>query len=110
MSNSFSPLKETDILREICLYLKVKRHFFWRQNNTGVYRHSIGRYIPAANSMKGIPDIFVLKPGPVLFGIEGKTAKGRQSDDQKNFETEWKKRGGVYVLARCVQDVIEAGL
>lgn len=44
----------------------------------------------------------------VAVASEFKTAKGRQSDQQKAFQAAWERRGGVYVLARSSEDIHEA--
>lgn len=45
--------------------------------------------------------------GPVgrFLGIECKTVRGRQSPEQLAFEAMVKRMGGVYILARSVEDV-----
>lgn len=57
-------------------------------------------------SYKGIPDIYAIKGGRSLW-IEGKTAQGRQSEHQLQFEDEIKAHGGEYLVARSVDDVME---
>ena len=42
------------------------------------------------------------------FAIEVKTARGQQREAQKNWQKAWEKRGGIYVLARSVEDVYKA--
>lgn len=37
--------------------------------------------------------------------IEVKSARGRQREEQKNFQKMIERFGGVYILARCVEDV-----
>lgn len=39
------------------------------------------------------------------FAIEVKAARGQQREAQKNWQKAWEKRGGIYVLARSVEDV-----
>jgi hypothetical protein len=46
----------------------------------------------------------VKAPG-LAFGIEVKAAKGTQREAQKNWQKAWEKRGGIYILARSVEDV-----
>lgn len=115
---------ESPIVRACCDYLAVKRHFFWRQNNAGVMRTDLkGRkfWTTPVHSRKGIPDIFVMlliegKYHGVFvkhtktYAIEIKTEVGRQSPEQKDFQMEWELRGGTYILARSVDDLIKAGL
>jgi len=97
----------------------------WR-NNTGTAW--AGRRVDAR-----IGQTIVVKPGmtiimnaqPVSFGLPGsadimgasagrpvaietKTAIGRQSDLQVNFEAAWTKAGGLYILARSPEDALTA--
>lgn len=109
MSTAFAPAKETDILREILLYLKYRGRFCWRVNTTGIWHPERRCFLKPYNITPGTSDLFVLDSGR-LYAIEVKSRTGKQSDDQKIFEENTKKNGGVYVLARCVQDVIDAGL
>jgi hypothetical protein len=42
------------------------------------------------------------------FAIEVKTEKGKQRLAQAAWQSAWEKRGGIYVLARSVEDVYKA--
>ena len=53
---------------------------------------------------KGFPDLTALKNGTTLY-IEVKTATGKQSAYQVEFERICKAHGGTYVLARSVEDL-----
>ena len=53
---------------------------------------------------KGFPDLTALKDGLTLY-IEVKTATGKQSAWQVEFEKICKAHGGTYVLARSVEDL-----
>lgn len=39
------------------------------------------------------------------FGIEVKTEKGKQRTAQVAWQNAWEKRGGIYILARSLDDV-----
>lgn len=104
---------EAKTVTAICHYLEAKKYFFWRQSNTGVYRVDRNAYIPSPNSMRGIPDIFLIRSngfGSVIYGIEVKSATGQQSEFQKKFQQKLEASGGIYILARSVDDLIEGGL
>ena len=76
----------------------------WR-NNTGALRDSNGRVIRFG--LKGSADILgILAPHGRMLAIECKTETGRQSEQQKRFQEMVEKHGGVYVLARSVDDVL----
>ena len=53
----------------------------------------------------GWPDITGLLPGGRFIGVECKAKGGRQSAAQKRIEHEVRKRNGIYVLARSVEDL-----
>jgi len=100
--------KETDIQRAICDYLALKGYFFWRQNTGGMFRE--GRYFSLPKySMRGIPDIILIKGGRFI-GIEVKNKTGKLSPHQADFARECVKNGGDYIVAKSIDDVQAAGL
>jgi hypothetical protein len=109
MSKSFNPVKETDVLREIILYLRYQHLFFFRVNTTGTFDPVRKIFLKPYNLTPGTSDLFVLKSSH-LYAIEAKSAKGKQSPEQVEFQKRVEANGGTYVLARCVQDVINAGI
>lgn len=52
----------------------------------------------------GAPDIVACYDGRFI-GIEAKTVTGRQSDWQKKYQSDIEASGGIYILARSVDDV-----
>ncbi len=56
----------------------------------------------------GWPDITALLPGGRFVGIECKSKRGRQSAVQKRMQRKIRSRGGIYVLARGIEDVQDA--
>lgn len=56
-------------------------------------------------SAEGAPDIIGLLRGGRFLGIECKTERGRQGPAQKAFQTMIESMGGLYILARSVEDV-----
>lgn len=57
-------------------------------------------------SHPGISDFICLKNGVLMF-LELKGPKGKQNKQQKKFEEDINKAGGVYVLARKFDDIVE---
>lgn len=102
--------KETDIQRAICDYLALRRHFFWRNNNTPVFDTQRGafRALPKY-TLKGLPDIELIKDS-CWVGLEVKSMKGTQSPEQKEFERRCKENGVEYYVVRSVDDVQRLGL
>lgn len=74
----------------------------WR-NNTGSIKTPDGRFVTFG--LKGSADILGIMRGGRFLAIEVKTATGRQSEHQKNFQNIIESFGGVYILARSVEDV-----
>jgi len=57
-------------------------------------------------SYPGIADLYAVKGGRSIW-VEVKTPAGRQSEVQREFQRQVEEHGGVYVLARSVEDVEE---
>lgn len=72
-----------------------------RKTDPGAYPVKFGT--PGQGDISGL----VLPSGRRLE-IETKTERGRQSDDQKSFQTMIERFGGLYVLARSLDDVDRA--
>lgn len=101
---------EKDIQLAICDYLALRRYFFWRQNTGGVFDVKAGFHRPMPKySLNGVPDILLIKDG-MFVGLEVKQPKGKQSDNQKEFEKRCKENGGVYYLVTSIDDCIDIGL
>lgn len=109
-------LTEAQIEMQVCHLLRVKNFFFWRSPTRGYFSGKVstdasGRRVMVGNFRKdlnpytkrGIPDILIVHRGR-LFGFEIKTLKGRQSDEQKEFEREMVKAGAKYFLIRSLED------
>lgn len=54
----------------------------------------------------GTPDLLGVWNGRAL-AIEVKSLKGRQREEQVAFQRAWECKGGLYILARSVDDVLE---
>ena len=69
--------------------------------DAGVRYRSFPLYPPP-----GWPDITVCGQGGRFIGIEVKSATGRQSADQQAMQAAIERIGGVYLLARGVDDIV----
>ena len=97
-------LRERDIMRIILDYLKVHRIFHFRLN-TGAFKAAYnGKQRLVRFGTLGAPDIVAIINGRFV-AIEVKGPEGFQSQHQVEFQHECEKAGGVYVLARSVEDV-----
>jgi VRR-NUC domain len=102
--------KETEVQAAICDYLALKGYLFSRTNNSPIYDKTRGafRALPKY-TRRGWPDICLISRG-TFYGIEVKAEKGRLSPEQEELGNEITKHGGVYVIARSIDDVQGAGL
>ncbi len=90
-AGSLCARKERDVIRDIRDWLAMHGWFVVR------IQQSMGCH-------KGMSDLLAVKGGRVLF-VEVKAPKGRQSTYQVEFQREIESHGGVYVLARSVEDL-----
>jgi hypothetical protein len=100
-------MAESEVLRACLEYLAVKGVFAWR-NNTGGVQVDGKRFVRFG--IKGSPDILGVMPDGRFLGVETKSAKGRQTAEQREFGEAVRERGGVYIVAKSVLDLQEAGL
>ena len=87
-------------------YLAIKHIFHWRQNTGAMRGEHKGKKWFVQFGDKGSPDIFAVIDGNI-YGIEVKSPKGKMSESQKDYEERFVAAGGVYILARDVDDVIK---
>jgi len=105
--------REATLQQEIRIALGMRDDVMMFRINVGKFRPidgSQGRVIQSAPD--GTPDLLgVIKRGDVgqAFGIEVKSMRGQQREAQRSFQVAWEKRGGIYILARSIEDVY-AGL
>lgn len=96
-------MKEKEIQKVISDYLSLKRIFFYR-NNSGAFRSEGGGFYRFGAT--GSPDIVAVIKGNYI-GIEVKTEKGRMSPGQKMFQENLEKAGGIYLLVRSLNELID---
>ena len=73
-----------------------------RRANVGVAR--IGRRV-IRFGVPGQADLTGILPGGLRLEVEVKSARGRQSTEQRTYQRMIERFGGVYVLARSAEDV-----
>ena len=82
--NNLMATEETEMKKAVKEYLRMRGVFFYHNlAGMGVYA--------------GIPDITAISKG-VAYGIEVKARKGKQSENQKQFQRDWEAAGGIYIL------------
>ena len=94
---------EKDLMKQVSEWLTLMRIFFWR-NNTGAIKTERGGFYHFG--YKGSPDYICIIKG-LFIGIELKGPNGEQSDSQKEFEKRLSKAGGIYILARSLNEIIQ---
>lgn len=97
---------EAILQQEIRLALGQRDDIMMFRINVGKFRPldgPSGRVIQSAP--EGTPDLLgVMSPGRA-FAIEVKAPRGKQRDAQKKWQAAWERRGGIYVLAKSLDDV-----
>lgn len=114
---------ETALVQEILAAYGARADLMIWRNNTGAARARTGRLIRFGTP--GEPDILgvcyrcfsipsswsAATTPPYIFGqaiaIEAKGARGRQTKRQKAWQQAFEKVGGIYILAKTVDDVAE---
>ena len=97
--------KEGEILKACLDYLALNGAFVWR-NNTGALKDNTNR--PVFFGKPGSSDIIGVLPGGRFIAVECKTLKGKLSEKQKVFLSTVNDMGGLALVARSVDDVIQA--
>lgn len=97
-------MAETPILRDILVAVtSLPDGMFWRAN--------VGKAVAASGNVvvfnvKGMADIMgCYKRRGVA--IEVKDLRGTQQTRQKNFQRAWERAGGLYIIARSVEQAME---
>jgi hypothetical protein len=99
---------ESGVLRACKEYLELRGHFCTRINS-GAFKTAAGGWFRAADR-KGVPDLMGVTRDGRGLAVETKSNTGRLSGGQKEFRDGWIARGGIYVVARGIGDLQEAGL
>ena len=102
--------QETNIMNKYLLHFSGAGAMVWR-NNTGKFRSITDPQRIVSVGQVGSADIIGVQPvtitpemvGKVIgqaIAIEVKTPKGRQSEEQKNWQKAFEQHGGIYILGR----------
>ena len=96
--------KESEIQHTILEWLRWQGVYCWKQNTSGIYKHSTGKYIPSG--MKGVSDILGILKGGIFLAIEVKRPKHQPTETQQYFLDKITKNGGVAFCAHSIEEVI----
>jgi hypothetical protein len=99
-------MTERELQHWALLWLSAQPDILVWRNNVGFAKDpSTGRAVKFG--LPGASDILaVVGPYGRMLGIELKSARGKQSEQQKAFQRAAERAGAVYVLARCQLDVV----
>lgn len=105
--------RETDLQVSVFDYLHLKKVYCWRNNNIPVYdaTRKCYRAMPK-ETPKGLPDIFIIRQGGKLVGLELKNpktetqAKTYLSKEQKIIRAEFEEVGAEYHTIRTIDEVM----
>jgi len=96
---------EAVLQQEIRLALGMRDDIMMFRINVGKFRPLDGGKRVIQSAPEGTPDLLgVMSPGRA-FAIEVKAPNGRQREAQVSFQRAWEKRGGIYILAKSLNDV-----
>jgi len=108
---------EATLQQQIRLALGMRDDIMMFRINVGTFLPMSGPKRAIKSAPDGTPDLlgvirreFAMIDVPPIgigqaFGIEVKSQKGRQREAQRAFQVAWEKRGGIYILARSLEDV-----
>ncbi|HAK77672.1 MAG TPA: hypothetical protein DCM71_12355 [Runella sp.] len=82
---------------QISHYVSMCGGYAMRINVGGFYREDVG-YIKSGSTV-GVPDLICVQNGR-LIGVEVKTGRDWQKEEQKEVEERIKQAKGVYIIAR----------
>ena len=98
-------MTEHEIQQRILLAIGARRDIRVWRNQTGALPDVRGRLVRFG--LVGSSDILgVMAPAGRILAIEVKSPTGRQTESQHNFQRMVESMGGLYILARSVEDVI----
>ncbi len=77
----------------------------WRANAGQAWVPTASGARPVQMNVPGCADLIGIGPGGKFLGIETKSATDAMRESQKNFRAMVERLGGIYIVARCVEDV-----
>lgn len=75
----------------------------YEKNNTGAYKTANGGFVRYGKA--GSPDFYIFCKGGKTLMVEVKNEKGKQNENQKEFQDKITKLGFNYYIVRSVDDV-----
>ena len=96
-------MQESAVLTSVLKYLGARNDCRVWRNNTGRIADRTGRVV--SFGLVGSADVIGMQRGGQFLAVECKSDTGRQSQAQRNFQTMVESMGGLYILARSVEDL-----
>lgn len=93
-------------VKSAVLRLLSSRNIFSWNNPTGCARTAWGAFLRFGRP--GAPDVIAILPGGRFLAIECKSAKGRQSPEQRAWQRLCEAAGGLYVVVRSAAELTAA--
>ncbi len=93
------------------LRLALRAPTLWTSIGHGGGGRVRGAKLKAAGVAKGWPDLIIMHPLPggqytFVLGLELKSAKGRQSPEQRAMAVSFRAVGGHYAVCRSIDEVV----
>lgn len=103
-----SKQKEKEIENHILKVLRMRGIFAWKVKSMGTFDTKRGVFrAPSPLYMKGVSDILGCLEGGRFLAIEVKSEKGKLTPEQRTFLERVHELGGVAMVARSVDDVMQ---
>ena len=97
---------QASILHYLTILEKQGRLSFIRNNSfSGSIQRRNGSQGYIKNAKRGAPDIIVFLPNGYYVLLEVKSDTGKQSQEQKDYQTLLQKLGGMYHIVRSLDEV-----
>lgn len=97
-------MKERDIQKAIKDYLQLTGWLVIKFPSVGIWKQKTQSYIP--QPQRGVADLLAWKKRHKPLAVEVKH-KSQPSEEQVAWGKEFEKHGGIWILARSVEDVEE---
>ena len=103
--------RESEIQAAVMDYLALKKHFFFRNNNTPIYdsARQTFRRMPS-HALRGVSDVILVRSGGIACFLEIKRPGAVLSVWQAEFRDACTKAGAEYHVIYSVDDLKKIGL
>ena len=99
--------EEHEIQCAICQVLDAHKILYFAVPNGGKRSITTACRLKKEGVKSGVSDLVLLLPNAVTVFVEVKTAKNRQQDTQKTFQSNVEKLGFKYLIWRSVDDAVK---